>query len=111
VTIWIDAHLSPDLLPVITELTALPAKAMRDLGLQTAKDHTIYEAAKQANAVLMTKDSDFLELSQQLGTPPQVLWITCGNTSNAYLQRILRITLPSALKLLKQGEPVIEISG
>ena len=57
----------------------------------------------------MTKDSDFLILLDEIGPPPQILWINCGNTSNKFLKEILKQILPDALNLLKQGEPVVEI--
>lgn len=58
----------------------------------------------------MTKDSDFLLLLDRLGPPPQILWITCGNTSNAHLKEILKGSLSRALDLLQQGERLVEIS-
>jgi predicted nuclease of predicted toxin-antitoxin system len=59
----------------------------------------------------MTKDSDFVELVNARGMPPQVIWLTCGNTTNVRLREILAQALPSAIKLLKSGEAVVEISG
>ena len=58
----------------------------------------------------MTKDSDFLLLLDQLGPPPQILWITCGNTSNAHLKNILKISFAKALDLINHGERLVEIS-
>jgi predicted nuclease of predicted toxin-antitoxin system len=58
----------------------------------------------------MTKDRDFPQLLEQLGPPPQIIWITCGNTSNAFLKDLLVRTMPPALKLLLQGESLVEIS-
>ncbi len=75
-----------------------------------AKDGDIYEAARVAGAVIMSKDSDFSQLLERLGPPPQVVWITCGNTSNVRLREVLQTALPTALKLLEQGEPLVEIS-
>ncbi len=43
---------------------------MRDVGLHRAKDSRIFHAAREAKAVVMTKDSDFLLLLDQLGPPP-----------------------------------------
>lgn len=83
---------------------------MRELGLLGAKDRQIFQAARDAEAVVMTKDSDFLALLDQLGAPPQILWVTCGNTSNAHLKEILKASLPKALDLLRQGERLVEIS-
>ena len=59
----------------------------------------------------MTKDSDFVDLVDRLGAPPQIIWLTCGNTSNARLQEILIATLPETIRLLQAGEPLVEISG
>ena len=59
----------------------------------------------------MTKDSDFVLLQDRLGTPPQVLWLTCGNTSNARLRQLLHNLLPTALALLRAGEDLVEIGG
>jgi predicted nuclease of predicted toxin-antitoxin system len=57
----------------------------------------------------MTEDSDFAEMVRRLGSPPQVLWVTCGNTSNARLRDILTRVLPAALELLARGESLVEI--
>jgi predicted nuclease of predicted toxin-antitoxin system len=108
--IWIDAQLAPDLAPWITEAFGVQARPVRDLGLLQAKDREIYQAAREAGAVIMTKDSDFLQLLDRLGSPPQILWITCGNTSNARLRQILQSTLPTSIRLLEQGEALVEIS-
>ena len=108
--IWIDAQLSPALAPWITETLGVQALALRDLGLRDATDREIFEAARNENAVVMTKDSDFLLLLDAFGPPPQVIWITCGNTSNARLKVILAATFPQALPLLESGERVVEIS-
>ena len=89
----------------------MSAVAIRDLGLRDAKDKEIFEAAKQEKAVVMTKDSDFVLLLDKLGAPPQVIWVTCGNTSNARLKEILTDTLPKALDLLNLGETLVEINA
>jgi len=56
----------------------------------------------------MTKDADFAALVNQFGAPPQIVLVTCGNTSNAHLQEILRTAWPIAL-MLARGEPLVEI--
>ena len=107
--IWIDAQLSPLLALWIKETFGIEAKAVREFGLQCASDREIYARAREENVVMMTKDSDFLILLDELGPPPQVLWITCGNTSNRFLKEILQETLPEAMNFLKQGETLVEI--
>jgi predicted nuclease of predicted toxin-antitoxin system len=108
--IWIDAQLSPALAPWLSATFGATAIALRDIGLRDALDREIFDAAKLAGAVVMTKDSDFLLLLDMYGPPPQILWITCGNTSNARLRTILMHTLPTAIRLLGSGEKVVEIS-
>jgi predicted nuclease of predicted toxin-antitoxin system len=58
----------------------------------------------------MSKDSDFVVLLERFGPPPQVLWVTCGNTSNTRMREILRQSFPEARTRLEQGEPLVEIS-
>ena len=110
-TIWIDAQFSPAIAKWLADTYSIQAVAVRDLQLREAKDKAIFDAARQINAVVMTKDSDFVLLLEQLGPPPQVLWVTCGNTSNARLKEILSSVFPKAIQLLESGEALVEISG
>ena len=58
--IWLDAQLSPHLAPWIAETFGIRAKAVREIGLQDASDRKIHQFAKSENAIIMTKDNDFL---------------------------------------------------
>lgn len=109
--IWIDAQMSPAIAAWVSNNFAVSAIAIRELGLRDAEDKEIFEAAREENAIVMTKDSDFILLLDKLGAPPQVIWVTCGNTSNARLKEILTNTLPRALELLKSGEQLVEINA
>jgi predicted nuclease of predicted toxin-antitoxin system len=59
----------------------------------------------------MTKDSDFDEIVERVGPPPSVIWLTCGNTSNAALRVLLKATLPRAVELINKGDSLVEISA
>ncbi|MDQ3668167.1 MAG: DUF5615 family PIN-like protein [Acidobacteriota bacterium] len=107
--LWIDAQLSPALARWINSTFGIAATALRDLGLRDATDREIFMAGRQAGAIVLTKDGDFLRLVQELGSPPSVILITCGNTSNANLRQILEHALPAALELLQSGERVVEV--
>jgi predicted nuclease of predicted toxin-antitoxin system len=61
-------------------------------------------------AVVLTKDVDFVELLARLGPPPSVVWLTCGNTSNAALRELLAHVWPRVSTMLQAGEPLIEIA-
>jgi len=60
--IWLDAQLSPVLAPWIQETFKVEAHALREPGLRDATDRAVFEAARQAGATIMTKDSDFVKL-------------------------------------------------
>jgi predicted nuclease of predicted toxin-antitoxin system len=111
VIIWIDAQMSPAITAWISSSFAVDAVAIRDLGLRDATDQEIFQAARKENAFVMTKDSDFVSLLDRFGSPPQVIWVTCGNTSNARLKEILSSTLPKALELLESSEDLVEINA
>ncbi len=110
-TIWVDAHLSPEIATWITSTFGITALALRDIDLRDAEDPEIFKAAKAQEVIFLTKDSDFVDLVERLGTPPKIIWLTCGNTSNARLREILSATLLEALELLQAGETLVEISG
>lgn len=107
--LWLDEHLSPQLALWIAQTLGFEAAHVRDLGLARAKDLDVFHAARQASAVLLTKDADFIGILEQIGPPPHVIWLTCGNTSNANLKRLLQRSLRPAIAALGTGEPVVEI--
>ena len=109
-TIWIDALLSPVIAVWIEENFDVRAFALRDLGLRDAEDLEIFNVAKKENVVVMSKDSDFVSLLEKFDAPPKIIWLTCGNTSNANLKNILSNTLRDAIDLLENGEKIVEIS-
>jgi predicted nuclease of predicted toxin-antitoxin system len=110
VIVWVDAQLSPALAPWLGERFGVEAFSVQVLGYRDANDDEIFRAAREAGAVVMTKDSDFLRLLEAHGAPPQVLWITLGNTSNARIREVFERTFPRALSLLEGGDPLVEIS-
>jgi predicted nuclease of predicted toxin-antitoxin system len=111
-TIWLDAHLDPELAPWLGVRFDVTAKPLREIGLRDADDIDLFEAARRfGNIVIMTKDSDFVALVQRLGKPPQVLWLTCGNLSTLELQSLLSREFATALQALEAGQMVVEISG
>ena len=108
-TVWVDAHLSPGIARWLAGAFGVEARPMRELGLREAEDETIFMAARRAGAVIISKDSDFVELLERLGPPPQIVWLTCGNTSDAELRRIFGVRFAEARRLLESGENLIEI--
>jgi predicted nuclease of predicted toxin-antitoxin system len=111
VTIWVDAQLSPALAAWINgAFPELEAHSVRSLGMRDASDLDIFFAAREAGAVMMSKDADFLNLLDRHGPPPPLIWITAGNTSNQRMREILDAALPAAVALIRHKEAIVEIS-
>jgi predicted nuclease of predicted toxin-antitoxin system len=60
---------------------------------------------------MMTKDRDFVDLLDHHGPPPQIIWITLGNTTNRALREVFTRVLPEVIEMLKAGEPLVEVSA
>jgi predicted nuclease of predicted toxin-antitoxin system len=110
VTVWVDAQLSPRLARWLSTTLGVPATHVRDLALLDATDRAIFARARDAKAVVLTKDADFVALVEHHGAPPQILWITTGNATEARLEELLAATWPRIQKLLGEGERLIEIT-
>lgn len=65
-TIWLDNHLSPALAGWIADTFDRPCLQVRALGLARADDMAIFNAARDAGAMFVTKDSDFVGLVERL---------------------------------------------
>lgn len=107
--IWFDAHISPGIAAWINERFTFQAQSLRSLGLRDADDLAIFLRAKAENVVFVTKDSDFLHLVESRGSPPKVILLRCGNTSNLKLKEIFAVHLVEALDRLAEGETIVEI--
>jgi predicted nuclease of predicted toxin-antitoxin system len=68
-TFWPDAQLSPALAQWLTEQFGVEAYSVRQPGYRDAADRVIFDAARAAKAVVITKVGDFVSLLEQLGPP------------------------------------------
>jgi predicted nuclease of predicted toxin-antitoxin system len=109
VTLWLDNQLPPALTTWVSANLGVDCTSIRALALQRAADLEIFQAARAAGAVVMTKDADFAALVQQLGPPPQIVLISCGNTSNAHFREVLTTAWQTVREMLERGEPLVEI--
>lgn len=108
-TLWIDAQLTPALARWVTASFGYECYSVAYLNLRDAADRTIFWQAREANAVVITKDEDFVTLLDQHGSPPKVIWLTCGNTSNRRVKEIFQQHLVKAVHLLSTSD-LVEIT-
>lgn len=78
----LDENLSRRLIPFLhTDYPGSNQVAL--LGMEKSSDREIWQYAKDHGYVIVTKDSDYHELSILYGAPPQVIWLKTGNQSKA----------------------------
>jgi predicted nuclease of predicted toxin-antitoxin system len=106
----VDANLSPALAPWMNQELRCEASSAQLLGLLTATDNEIFEKAREEDAVILTKDGDFIDLVNRHGPPPKVVWLSCGNTTNARLRQIMTTQWVRVDQLLREGHPVVELT-
>ncbi len=107
--VWLDAQLPPGLAPWLSGTFHIEAHALVELGLRDVDDLAIFQRARSADAVLISKDSDFVELVSRHGPPPRLLWVTCGNVTNARLREVFTSVFRDACALLNEGQAIVEI--
>jgi predicted nuclease of predicted toxin-antitoxin system len=108
----IDAQLSPSIAAWINDnYPNYRAVSVWAAELRDKNDKYIYDFAKKNNFILVSKDSDFIRLIENFGCPPHLVWITMGNTSNRELRIALEKSLDNVLRVIQEGEPVVELSS
>lgn len=107
--LWLDNQLPPALASWMRASCDVECVPVRALELQRASDIDIFLAARRAGAVVVTKDADFAALVGHRGSPPQVVLITCGNTSNARLREVVQSGWAAVRVMLERGEPLVEL--
>ncbi len=98
-----DENLSGQLPRLLADLFPDSDSALR-LGLGGASDDAVWEHAKRAEFVLVTKDEDFQRLSVLRGPPPKVIWIRLGNCATADVARMVRFRVEQIHVFLTDSE-------
>lgn len=98
-----DENLAPSLVTALTDVFP-QSNHVAKVGLEAALDQEVWEYARKHNYTLVSKDSDFHELSLLQGFPPKVVWIRRGNCTNKQIEFILRNKLEDIRSLLDNPE-------
>lgn len=106
----IDAQL-PAALARWLEAQGHHASHVYDIGLLEAEDKAIWQTAIERDAILVSKDEDFVILQSVSKVSPQLIWVRTGNTTRRELLAMFEKLLPALLAQLAAGESLIEING
>ncbi|WP_299289915.1 DUF5615 family PIN-like protein [uncultured Mucilaginibacter sp.] len=99
--IWLDVQISPIIAKWMAEDTGLNVKSSFALGFKSMTDQAIYQQAKvYGNVILISKDTDFVEIVNRLGSPPKLINLKIGNCDNRKLWQFLQKHIGTAIQML-----------
>jgi len=84
-----DENLSPKLVDLLSDIFP-ECSHVRDIGMASASDPTIWQHALKEDLIVVSKDEDFHHLSFLRGAPPKVIGIHLGNSSTKRVAQLLR---------------------
>lgn len=105
----VDAQLPPALARYLTD-AGHQAEHVYDIGMGEASDRAIWGYATQINAVIITKDEDFVSLSSISANAPPVVWVRVGNIGKQALLRWMGPLIIRIVSEIESGEKLIEIT-
>ncbi len=83
-----DENLSPRLVRLVAD--GYPGSVhVRDVGLKGHVDDDLWQYARSAGLVIVSKDTDFRDRSYVEGFPPKVIWLDVGNAGTEAIARLL----------------------
>jgi predicted nuclease of predicted toxin-antitoxin system len=84
----IDQNLSPNLVTKLIEKFP-DSKHLINLNLDKATDFEIWEYARNNNFIIISKDTDFININALKGFPPKVICIQRGNCSTDQIFQLI----------------------
>ncbi|MCP4754417.1 MAG: hypothetical protein GY866_26340 [Proteobacteria bacterium] len=87
--VLIDNNLSHRLVEKLSDLFPGSTHVMME-DLDESDDQEIWNFAKQYGFTIVTKDSDYNDLSVIEGSPPKVIWLRIGNCKVPEIEKIIR---------------------
>ena len=106
VTLLFDRNLSRRLPRLLADLFP-ESLHVNDLGMATSSDGGIFgiwQTAAEENLTIVTKDTDFVRLSEERGHPPKVIRVTLGNCSREAVEDLLRVLYPEVTAFTQDAE-------
>ena len=87
-----DHNLSPRLVDHLVDIYP-DASHVSLVDLESASDVQVWTYARTNDYIIVTKDSDFNDLSVLYGFPPKILWLRLGNCTTRQIGGLLRTNL------------------
>ncbi len=104
----VDNQLPPVLARCIRTEFGAEARHVADVGLQEGTDAELWAYASKTDAVLISKDDDFVRFI--LTTPTaRLIWVRTGNCRSGHLLNVFRRVWPRVLERLDNNDRFIEV--
>jgi predicted nuclease of predicted toxin-antitoxin system len=84
-----DHNLSPRLVTRLHDVFP-DADHVMNVGLARATDEVVWQYSLMHDYTIVTKDSDFNDLSILRGSPPKVIWLAVGNCTTDVMESTIR---------------------
>ena len=104
----VDQNLPLRLVDLLTDL-GHEAVHVKALGLTTAPDPAIWRHAVARDAIVVSKDGDFLAFDRSPGAGARLLLLSVGNVSNTALFQRLLDSWPSVVDRFRAGDRLVEL--
>ena len=87
-----DQNISPK---IVRQLESYfpDSKQVRHVELEDASDSKIFDYARDNDYVVVTFDSDFVDLNVIKGIPPKIIWLKTGNLTTKSISKLLTANL------------------
>jgi len=110
VKLLFDENLPPRLPRALADLYSDSAH-VRECGLASADDSTIWQYAKDRGLTIVSKDSDFQDRSVLHGHPPKFIWLRVENCSSKEIESLLRAAAPTVKQFIEEDDESYLVLG
>jgi predicted nuclease of predicted toxin-antitoxin system len=106
-----DQNISPKIVKHLASVFE-ESKQVRHLGLEDSSDYVIFDYAKKNNYIIVTFDSDFIDLNILKGAPPKIIWVRSQNQTTKNVTRILKDNIIEILEFFDSRDiEIMELHG
>lgn len=84
-----DENLSSKLCKKLSDIFPLSTH-VKNIKLEEENDLRIWEYAKANDYMIISKDSDFIDMYISDSNPPKTIWLRCGNVKTEVIEQTLR---------------------
>ena len=98
-----DQNISPKIVALV-DMQFSGSKQVKHVGLENASDFEIFNFARVHEFVIITFDSDFVDLSIVKGIPPKIIWLRTGNLTTRSITNLLLQNISNIQNFLEQNE-------